>query len=122
MEEIGSHTVIPKGRLWSLSTYGMRAPRFYPTCHQKAGALLRQAKAKLQGHLNYYAITDNSPMCSSYRFQVAQLLFKWLNRRSQRRSYTWERFNDALAWVGWPRGEIVHNLDPFRRLVGSENC
>jgi hypothetical protein len=90
--------------------------------HQKAGAILRTAKAKLQGHLNYYAITDNGPMCASYRYQVTQLLYKWLNRRSQRRSYNWERFNDALAWVGWPSVRIVHNLDPFRQPVGSENC
>jgi group II intron reverse transcriptase/maturase len=67
----------------------------------KAGALLRTAKAKLRGHLNYYAITDNLPMCESFKHQVTQLLFKWLNRRSQRRSYNWERFNSALAWVGW---------------------
>jgi len=90
--------------------------------HLKGGAMLRQAKAKLQGHLNYYAITDNGQMCASYRRQVTRLLFKWLNRRSQRRSYDWERFNAVLAWVGWPSVRIVHNLDPFRRLVGSEDC
>ena len=90
--------------------------------HLKGGAMLRQAKAKLQGHLNYYAISDNGQMCASYRRQVTRLLFKWLNRRSQRRSYDWERFNAVLAWVGWPSVRIVHNLDPFRRLVGSEDC
>lgn len=90
--------------------------------HQKAGAILRRAKAKLQGHLNYYAITDNGPMCASYRYQVTWLVFKWLNRRSQRRSYHWERFGSALAWVGWPSVRIVQHLDPFRRPVGSENC
>jgi len=83
-------------------------------CYLKAGAILRQAKAKLQGHLNYYAITDNGPMCESYKRQVTKLLFKWLNRRSQRRSYHWEQFYDALAWVGWPSVRIVHHLDPFR--------
>jgi group II intron reverse transcriptase/maturase len=83
-------------------------------CYLKAGAILRQAKAKLQGHLNYYAITDNGPMCESYKRQVTKLLFKWLNRRSQRRSYNWEQFYDALAWVGWPSVRIVHHLDPFR--------
>jgi group II intron reverse transcriptase/maturase len=88
----------------------------------KAGELLRQAKVKLQGHLNYYAITDNQPMCESYSRQVKRLLFTWLNRRSQRRSYNWERFNDALAWVGWPLVRIVRKLDPFRKIVGSENC
>lgn len=83
-------------------------------CYLKAGVILRQAKAKLQGHLNYYAITDNGSMCESYKRQVTKLLFKWLNRRSQRRSYNWEQFCDALAWVGWPSVRIVHHLDPFR--------
>ncbi len=63
----------------------------------KKGQLLHQAKLKLAGHLNYYAITDNSEMCHLFRHQVMQLMYKWLNRQSQRRSYNWERFKDALA-------------------------
>ena len=82
----------------------------------KKGELLRQAKLKLAGHLNYYAITDNSAMCYSFRYQVTRLLYKWLNRQSQRRSYNWERFHDALAWVGWPSAKRAHQLDPFRRM------
>lgn len=84
--------------------------------HLKKGELLRQTKLKLAGHLHYYAITDNSGMCYTFRYQVTRLLYKWLNRQSQRRSYNWERFNDALAWVGWPSAKIVHHLCPFRRL------
>jgi RNA-directed DNA polymerase len=82
----------------------------------KKGELLRQAKLKLAGHLHYYAITDNSEMCHLFRHQIMQLLYKWLNRQSQRRSYNWERFKDALTWVGWPSVKIVHHLNPFRRL------
>jgi RNA-directed DNA polymerase len=82
----------------------------------KKGQLLRQAKLKLAGHLNYYAITDNSEMCHLFRHQIMQLMYKWLNRQSQRRSYNWERFKDALTWVGWPSVKIVHHLNPFRRL------
>lgn len=89
-------------------------------CRLKAGDVLRRTKARLQGHLNYYAITDNSEPCCRYRDQVERLLFKWLNRRSQRHSYSWERFRDALAWVRWPPVHVIHNLDPFRRLVGSK--
>jgi RNA-directed DNA polymerase len=85
---------------------------------QKKGAVLRSAKLKLVGHLNYYAITDNSRMCELYQKQVMRLLFKWLNRRSQRRSYNWAQFNDALAWVGWPSVRIRHNLNPYK--VGPE--
>lgn len=79
----------------------------------KTGALLSLAKLKLAGHLRYYSITDNGPMCSAFRYQYMKLLFKWLNRRSQRRSYTWEQFLRALDWVGWPSVRILHNLCPF---------
>lgn len=83
--------------------------------NEKTGKLLRRAKEILTGHLNYYSITDNSRMCAEFRCQFARLLYKWLNRRSQKRSYTWERFNNALAWIGWPSVRIQHPLDPFRR-------
>ncbi len=79
---------------------------------QKKGALLQRAKLKLIGHLNYYAVTDNDRMCQLYKRQVERLLYKWLNRQSQRRSYNWARFNDALAWVGWPAVRIRHDLNP----------
>ena len=87
----------------------------------KKGELLRQAKLKLAGHLNYYAITDNRGKCDEFRQQVERLMYKWLNRQSQRRSYTWVRFKDALAWVGWPSVRIRHNLDPFRRSALNES-
>jgi hypothetical protein len=40
---------------------------------------------------------------------ISRLLFKWLNRRSQRRSFNWERFSKVLR--GWmPSLNIRHNL------------
>lgn len=81
---------------------------------QKKGELLKRAKLKLVGHLNYYAITDNARMCDAFRTRMIRLLYKWLNRQSQRHSYNWARFTDALAWVGWPSVRIRQNLDPFR--------
>jgi RNA-directed DNA polymerase len=81
----------------------------------KTGELLKRSKRIVEGHLNYYAITDNGKMCEQFRFQVMLLLYKWLNRRSQRRSYTLERFKDALTWAQWPSVRIKHKLDPFRR-------
>jgi RNA-directed DNA polymerase len=66
-----------------------------------------------------FAITDNYAMCLNFKREVTRLLYKWLNRRSQRRSYDWERFHDALAWGGWPSVHILHNLSPFGAFVGS---
>jgi group II intron reverse transcriptase/maturase len=52
--------------------------------------------SKLRGHYQYYGITDNSPCIHTYYFRTIHALFKWLNRRSQKHSYTWEGFNDLL--------------------------
>jgi hypothetical protein len=79
----------------------------------KTGVLLALAKQKVAGHLQYYSITDNGPRCSSFRYQYEKLLFKWLNRRSQRRSYTWEQYVQALRWVEWPSVRVHHNLCPI---------
>lgn len=80
----------------------------------RTGELLQRSKRRLQGHLNYYAITDNGPGCEVFRTQMMWILYRGLNRRSQRRSYTWKQFYDLLRWVEWPTVRIRHNLCPFR--------
>ena len=50
----------------------------------------------LVGYFHYYGITDNSVMLSRFVQCVRKLLYKWLNRRSQRRSYTWGAFVDLM--------------------------
>ncbi len=80
------------------------------------GELLRRAKARVSGHLNYYAITDNSDSCHLYMHLTTRALFKWLNRRSQRKSYTWDGFHHALRHVGWPSPRIRRNMNPFSPL------
>jgi RNA-directed DNA polymerase len=82
------------------------------------GALLQQAMRRVQGHLNYYAITDNSESCQLYMHLTRRTLFKWLNRRSQRKSYTWDGFLQALRHVGWPQVRVRVNLNPFASLNG----
>ena len=79
------------------------------------GEMLRRAKTRVEGHLNYYAITDNADQCDRFVFYATHLLFKWLNRKSQRRAYTWEGFNHALKHVGWPKPRIRIDLSPYRR-------
>jgi group II intron reverse transcriptase/maturase len=80
------------------------------------GAMLRSARRRVVGHLNYYAITDNSDKCCCYVFHATRILFKWINRKSQRPSYTWEGFNQALEQCGWPKPFIRKDLNPCRRL------
>ncbi len=81
----------------------------------RKGEMLREARIRVLGHLSYYAITDNLERCSHYVYRATQILFKWLNRKSQRRAYTWESFNQALAWVEWPKARLRKDLNPCRR-------
>ena len=50
----------------------------------------------LIGCFHYYGITDNSRSINAFRFRVIKSLFFWLNRRSQKKSYTLEGFNEML--------------------------
>jgi len=81
----------------------------------RKGEMLRQARGRVIGHLSYYAITDNLERCSYYVYRATRILFKWLNRKSQRKAYTWENFKQALAWVNWPTPRVRKDLNPCRR-------
>ena len=81
----------------------------------RLGEMIRQARTRVVGHLSYYAITDNAERCSYYRYRVTQILFSWLNRKSQRRAYNWGQFNQVLNLLNWPAVSIRINLNPYRR-------
>ena len=81
----------------------------------RKGEMFRLARARVVGHLSYYAITDNTDRCKYFVRCAERILFKWLNRKSQRRSYTWATFVPTLARVRWPRPSIRIDLNPFRR-------
>jgi group II intron reverse transcriptase/maturase len=84
-------------------------------CVLRKGEMIRQARTRVSGHLNYYAITDNAERCSYYRHRATQILFKWLNRKSQRKAYTWAQFHQALELLDWPAVTIRRDLNPCRR-------
>lgn len=58
--------------------------------------IFKMVNAKLRGHYQYYGVTDNTRDVKNFLSQTKWLLFKWLNRRSQRKSYTVETFYDGL--------------------------
>lgn len=47
---------------------------------------------KLRGHINYYGVSFNTHCVRAFLNQATRILFKWLNRRSQKRSFTWDKF------------------------------
>jgi RNA-directed DNA polymerase len=67
-------------------------------------------QAKLAGHYQYYGISGNARMIERYHYVAKRLIFKWLNRRSQKSSFTWERFQTYLEHYPLPEPRIRHRL------------
>ena len=68
--------------------------------------------SKLRGHYEYYGTPFNSQNLRNMLYRVTKIWFKWLNRRSQRKSMNWEQFNRLLRRLPLPRPRITHPLLP----------
>lgn len=79
--------------------------------HQRAHRVMAQLKRKLAGYWNYYGITGNSPSLGKYWWSVLGLLYKWLNRRSHRRSYTWKGLMACLTDFKIPPPRITEKAN-----------
>jgi hypothetical protein len=66
--------------------------------------------AKVQGHIRYYGVSFNLRSVSKFVYQALRILYKWLNRRSQRRSFTWETFRGYVEANPLPRIAVYHSL------------
>ena len=62
----------------------------------KVTEMIRQINIKLRGHYQYYGITDNGYSLKHFMRCTNKLLWKWLNRRSERKSYTREEFKEMM--------------------------
>lgn len=58
--------------------------------------LFYKLNAKLRGYYNYYGVRGNYDRLASFFYHAVNILFKWLNRRSQRKSYKWVGFTELL--------------------------
>jgi RNA-directed DNA polymerase len=82
------------------------------------GELFTRLNRKLRGYYNYYAITGNTAGIQEFHEKAIKILHKWLNRRSQRRSYTWQGFIEVLRHFKVLRPRIIHRLSlPEQRLL-----
>jgi RNA-directed DNA polymerase len=60
------------------------------------GNLIKKINQKLRGHYQYYGVTDNIKSVKSFANIARWTLLKWLNRRSQKRSYSIDTFFNGL--------------------------
>lgn len=72
--------------------------------------IFRKTNQILIGYYHYYGITDNGQSLQRMERKVENLLFYWLNHRSQKRSYNWEGFLELLKAFPLVKPKIYVNI------------
>ncbi len=76
--------------------------------HEKLKDQSKILKSKLRGLYQYFGIRGNF-ISINRMYQIAiYAWFKWLNRRSQRKSYTWKGYWELLKYFNLPKPRIIH--------------
>jgi len=70
--------------------------------------LFAKLNRKLIGYYNYYGVTGNFQSLNSFVYQVKGLFFKWLNERSQRKSYNWKGYKELVKCFEIAKPRILH--------------
>ena len=78
---------------------------------------MEKLKQKLIGYYRYYGITDNTENLDKFRYLVRRLTFKWLNRRSQKRSYNWTSFNAMFKYFKIPKAKVYVNIFELKEVI-----
>ena len=79
--------------------------------------IMDRFRRSLIGYYNYYCITDNTQSVNKFRDKIGYLLFKWLNRRSQRKSFTWDKFRLFLNKYPLPYARVKVNIYDLRKEI-----
>jgi group II intron reverse transcriptase/maturase len=62
-------------------------------------------RVRLLGHYRYYGVSGNMYKLGAFYNWVLKLAYRWINRRSQKRSYSWDQFHAHL------RHHLPYHLD-----------
>lgn len=66
--------------------------------------------AKLRGHFQYYGVSENYDGIARFYKNTIRMVRKWMNRRSQKRKMSWDRFTRYLEHYPLPKPKIVHSF------------
>lgn len=72
--------------------------------------IFKKVNQILVGYYHYYGVTDNGRNLYSLKYKVRRILFYWLNRRSEKKSYTWDGFNNVLKYFTLAEPKIYVNI------------
>ena len=74
--------------------------------------IFKLLNAKLRGYYNYYGIIGNFASLQTFFFQAMRILYKWLNRRSQKRSFCYNIFNQITKFYKIEKPRITEFSQP----------
>ena len=66
--------------------------------------------AKLRGHFQYYGVSENYRSIARFYTYALRVMHKLMNRRSQKRKMSWERFYSYLEHYPLPKLKILHSF------------
>lgn len=55
-------------------------------------------------------LNDNYKSIRKFLYLVTELIYKWINKRSQKRSMNWNEFNIYLKRYPLPKPRIIHSF------------
>jgi len=70
-------------------------------------------KAKLIGHYNYFGISGNYRCIYKFYDHIKSIIFKWVNRRSQKKSMSYDVYLKYLQFNPLPEPKICYSLYAF---------
>lgn len=76
----------------------------------KIKEIWKTLRSKLRGHIQYYGVSENFIFVKKFCFMVARLVMKWMNRRSQKKSFNIKTFNEYLERYPLSEAKICHNF------------
>jgi RNA-directed DNA polymerase len=85
--------------------------------HENIHFIMDRFAQSLNGYYNYYCITDNVTHVTSFVRLINKLLFKWLNKRSQKKSFDWEKFLLFLSKNPLPMPKVKVNIYELRKEI-----
>ena len=65
---------------------------------------------KLKGHYNYYGVSGNFESINAYYQHVLLTMFKWTNRRSQKKSWNWESYRKYIRQHPLPPPKLTYAI------------
>ncbi|QGN96614.1 Group II intron-encoded protein LtrA [Piscirickettsia salmonis] len=66
--------------------------------------------SKLKGHVQYYGVSFNADGVGLFLYKARRIFYKWVNRRSQRKSFNWGKFSLFVKRFPMPKAKVCHKF------------